>query len=357
MFRIQYADVLQEYENFWERKNKNRPILNLSYNIPDVKRYRAPISLEEQWLDEDYRYTAYKHNLSASGYLAEGIPMFFVNFGPGSLAACIGGSYDLARQTIWFDRKPMIRDFEAAPAVAFHEDSDMWQHILRLQNKFMADSDLHFSVPDLGGIMDIVASLRTTETLLYDLYDYPEEVKALSGTVTDLWLRVFDMHIEAIRKADQPFNSWMNIPSSKPWYPIQCDFSYMISPAQFEEFVLPDLIRQVEHMPRSIYHLDGIGEIPHLDMLLDIPGLSGIQWTPGAGNEPLTSPKWFPLYQKIQDRNKNLVLLGAINENNLDAAEPLIKTLDPAGFYISINCSCREKAEKVLEKITLWSQS
>ena len=69
-------------------------------------------------------------------------------------------------------------------------------------------------------------------------------------------------------------------------------------------------------------------------MLLDIPGLSGIQWTPGAGNEPLTSPKWFPLYQKIQDRNKNLVLLGAINENDLDAAEPLIKTLDPAGFYL-----------------------
>ena len=53
---------------------------------------------------------------------------------------------------------------------------------------------------------------------------------------------------------------------------------------------------------------------------------------------------------------KNLVLLGAINENNLEAAEPLIKTLDPTGFYISVNCSCKEKAEDVLEKITLWSK-
>ena len=204
--------------------------------------------------------------------------------------------------------------------------------------------------------MDVVASLRTTETLLYDLYDYPEELKEMSSRVTDLWLKAFDMHIEAIRKTGQPFNGWMNIPSSQPWYPIQCDFSYMISPAQFEEFILPDLVRQIEHMPRSIYHLDGVGEIPHVDMLLEIPGLSGIQWTPGAGNEPLTSKKWFPLYKKIQDQKKNLVLLGAINENNLEAAEPLIKTLDPTGFYISVNCSCKEKAEDVLEKITLWSK-
>jgi 5-methyltetrahydrofolate--homocysteine methyltransferase len=181
-------------------------------------------------------------------------------------------------------------------------------------------------------------------------------LKEFSSKVTNLWLKVFDMHVEAIRKAGQPFNSWMNIPSAKPWYPLQCDFAYMISPVQFEEFVLPDLVRQVEHMPRSIYHLDGIGEIPHVDMILNIPGLSGIQWTSGAGKESLTSKKWFPLYKKIQEKNKNLVLLGAIKENDLDAAEPLIKTLDPTGLYISVHCSCKEKAEDIFEKIMLWSK-
>ena len=304
MFRIKYAAVLQEYENFWERKNKARPILNMCYQVPGVKRYRAPESLEEQWLDENYRYAAYQYNLNASGYIAEGLPMFFTNYGPGSLAACIGENYELAKNTIWFDRNPIIHDFENPPVIEFNENSEIWQNILRLQNKFIADSNLHFSIPDLGGIMDVVASLRTTETLLYDLYDYPEALKEMSSRVTDLWLKAFDMHIEAIRKTGQPFNGWMNIPSSQPWYPIQCDFSYMISPAQFEEFILPDLVRQIEHMPRSIYHLDGVGEIPHVDMLLEIPGLSGIQWTPGAGNEPLTSKKWFPLYKKIQDQKR-----------------------------------------------------
>ena len=31
-------------------------------------------------------------------------------------------------------------------------------------------------VNDIGGILDIVASLRGTQNLLYDLYDYPEEL-------------------------------------------------------------------------------------------------------------------------------------------------------------------------------------
>lgn len=356
MFNEKYASTLLEYEKFWERKNEKRPILNLGYYVRGSKRYRAPENLTEQWLDIDYRYTAYKHDLSTRGDLAEGIPMMFTNFGPGCLSACIGGSFELAPRTIWFDRNPIIDDFDNPPDIEFDENSEMWQHIVRLQNKFMADRDVHFSFPDLGGIMDIVASLRTTEPLLYDLYDYPDELKAFTGKVTDIWLKVFDMQVETIGKTGQPFNNWMNIPSSKPWYPIQCDFAYMISPAQFEEFVLPDLVRQVEHMPRSIYHLDGVGEIPHVDMLLDIPGLNGIQWTAGAGNEPLYSEKWFPLYKKIQDKKKNLVLLGPINENTVDAAEPLFKTLDPTGFYMSIGCGSKEGAEMVLEKITRWSE-
>ena len=53
-------------------------------------------------------------------------------------------------------------------------------------------------------------------------------------------------------------------------------------------------------MPRSIYHLDGPGEIPHLDMLLDIPRLNGIQWVAGAGKAALTDPCWFDMYKKMQ---------------------------------------------------------
>ena len=356
MFKEKYAYAINEYEKFWERKNTKRCILNIQYQIPGAKAYRAPTSLEEQWLDMDYRYEAYKHNLTTVGHLAEGLPMMFTNFGPGCLSACIGGDYGLAPKTIWFDRHQYIKDFDNPPPIKFDEESEMWQNVVRFQEKMKADPDIHFSITDLGGIMDIVASLRTTEPLLYDLYDYPEELKEFSKQVTELWLKAYQLQVEIIRNTDQPYNNWLNLPSSKPWYPIQCDFSYMISPVQFEEFILSDLVTQVEHLERSIYHLDGVGELPHVDMLLNIPNLTGIQWVSGDGSEPLYDQKWFPLYKKIQDKKKNIVLLKGIDENNIDAAEPMIKTLDPTGVSISVKCSSKEKAEEVLEKVTRWSE-
>jgi 5-methyltetrahydrofolate--homocysteine methyltransferase len=234
----------------------------------------------------------------------------------------------------------------------------MWQHVLRLQSHFMSDPEVMFSITDLGGIMDIVASLRTTEELLYDLYDYPEEVKAFAKQVKTLWFKAFDKQVETIRKTGLPYNNWMNIPSEKPWYPLQCDFCYMLSPKHFEEFVLDDLVDQVNHMERSIYHLDGIGEIPHLDMLLDIPNLTGIQWVAGDGQPALINEAWLDLYKRIKDKKKNLVLMvkSTFTEADMPQLEKFIKSVDPVGTYISMHCASQKVAEEVLENVIKWTK-
>jgi 5-methyltetrahydrofolate--homocysteine methyltransferase len=272
------------------------------------------------------------------------------------LSACIGGDYKLSPRTVWLDTKQVIEDWDNPPEINFDANSDLWQSLLREQALFARDPDVAFSITDIGGILAVVASLRGTQNLLYDLYDYPDELKEFAALVKAVWFDVFDQQVKTLKDVGLPYNSWMYIPSAKPWYPLQCDFCYMISPAQFEEFVLADLVDQVNHMDRSIYHLDGVGELNHLDMILDIPNLTGIQWTPGAGCEPLWDEKWFPLYRKIQDKNKNLVLLGGISEGDMQGAERLIKTLDPKGFYIKCWCSSREKGEWMVDQITKWSE-
>lgn len=355
MVKEKYAKVLERYENFWERKSIGRPILNLTYPIAGATAYRSPVDLEEKFLVPEYSYNNFKHSVANRGYLAEGLPMCFTNFGPGCLSACLGGSYVLASNSIWFDQEQFIKDWEAPPEILFDEQSELWQKILETQALYAGDPDVHFSITDLGGIFDIVASLRGTEDLLYDLLDYPEEVKRFSGRVKEEWFKAFDRQVEIVGKVDQPYNNWMNIPSSKPWYPLQCDFAYMISPAHFEEFVLPDLAEQVSHMERSIYHLDGAGQLNHLDYLLDIPGLTGIQWVPGAGNVPVLDEKWFDVYRKIQDKKKNIVL-HEVNCRNLPAIERLVKTLDPTGVYLNSFCPNKDCAEEMFEKITRWCE-
>lgn len=357
MFKDRYRSVLAEYEKFWERKNTDRPILNIAYNKPGAKPYRAPETVTEQWLDPEYNYTAFKKRTENQEFLAEGIPGYFTNLGPGCLAACIGGGYKLAKQTVWFDKPQYITDWEDAPEIAFDEQSEMWQNITRKQERFAADPDVCFSITDLGGVMDILASLRGTEDLLYDLYDYPEKIPEYTRRIREEFYVAYDKQVEIIRKNDLPFITWMNIPSEKPWYPMQCDFCYMISPKQFEQFVLPDLVDQAAHLDRAVYHLDGIGELPHLDMILDIPGLNGIQWNPGAGKEPLCDEKWFDIYKKIQDKGKNLILLWALDEKLEDKLERFIKTVDPTGVYLSGNrFSSPEAAERMYENILKWTK-
>ena len=192
--------------------------------------------------------------------------------------------------------------------------------------------------------------------MLYDLYDYPDEVKEATKLVTKLWFEAFDLQVAKIAAAGQPYNNWMNVPSAKPWYPLQCDFSYMISPNQFEEFVLPHLIEQVDHMERSVYHLDGVGEIPHLDMLLDIEGLTAIQWVAGGGQPPLWDERWIPMYQKIQAKGKNLILMGGLSALDEAGSERLVKSLDPTGVYLTYVTNTKEKADRMVEKVEQWTK-
>jgi len=97
----------------------------------------------------------------------------------------------------------------------------------------------------------------------------------------------------------------------------------------------------------TIYHLDGPKAIPHLDHLLSIPELDGIQWTLGEGNPSVDSSKWFPLYRKIQKSGKRLVLLGASRKR----VKPLLKILRPDGLLIRTWCPTENEARDLLDEL------
>jgi hypothetical protein len=93
---------------------------------------------------------------------------------------------------------------------------------------------------------------------------------------------------------------------------LQCDFCYMISPAMFERFVLPELVACCNKLDYSFYHLDGPGALNHLDLLLDIPKLHGIQWIPGAGKPSATN--WPDLLDKIRAKGKLIQIVSSTDE-------------------------------------------
>lgn len=95
----------------------------------------------------------------------------------------------------------------------------------------------------------------------------------------------------------------------------------MISPGMFGQFVAPELASSAARMTNAVYHMDGIGEIPHLEQLLAIDDIKGIQWVPGDG-EP-SKKNWDALLEKILASGKKLLSWNQKPDGSaIDGARP-----------------------------------
>ncbi len=199
---------------------------------------------------------------------------------------------------------------------------------------------------DLGGSLDIVSIFRPSEYLLLDLYDNPAEVKRVLSEVHQAWWQAFDELNSVLKPLNPGYTAWTPIFSLEPYYMLQCDFAYMIGPDMFNEFVLPELRESCKKLKNPFYHLDGVGQIPHLDSLLKIPELKGIQWVPGDGKPP--ADEWPDVLKKIQSAGKLIQIFGDLN--TLDKISHYMPSLKGIMVIIHADIKLGKVAHKMLEK-------
>jgi len=328
------SEIKQRYNAFWAGEAYERCCLYLT-GWNGAQGGPKPADLIQKWEDAAYRTSEALWRAENTIYYADAFPSMFVNYGPGCLSAMLGGTYKWANSTVWFENEPVITDWGNPPAPMLRRDRAIYRMVDALTEQFLAAGEdgrkFYTSLSDIGGTYDILASLRGTENLLLDLVDHPGEVQAYVKRLQPVWMEYFNQYANRLIARQGCVTNWMPIWSETPWYPLQCDFSAMISPEMFGEFILPDLRWQTERMDRSVYHLDGPGELPHVKHLLSLTRLNAIQWTAGDGNESLGNPRWFGLYEEIQAAGKGLVLLGVPPEE----LENLLRHVSTKGLYIA----------------------
>lgn len=305
----QWENVRESYRKWWNG-TLGRPILPMLLAGADPGRSKPGVPLlsfsnctnlditPEQIVDR------YDYELSCYEYHGDSFPiMQMMCFGPGVAAVFLGAEPRSSENTVWFCPKKRVPVQE----LHFTYDGDnVW--LRRIKDIYRAGmkkwgGSVCMSMVDLGGVMDILASHLNTEMLLFALYDEPEEVKRLVQEIQSLWLRFYDEIIEIIG-GQQGFTDWSTIYSEKPSYMLQSGFSYMIGNEMFEEFIKDELAGTAGHLYRPFYHMDGVGQLKHLDSLLSIDAISGIQWVPGEG-EPLKQD-WSQVYRKISEAGKKI---------------------------------------------------
>lgn len=308
IFEKSLEKTLETYEKWWNGE-LDRPLIPVVLTGHDPGReppkhyyshqngFANPDISPEDFVD------GVDYSLRSQEFIGDSYPLFNTMFtGPGAMAAFLGAEVNIVSGSIWFKVK------EKLPINELHfeyKEDNFWylriKAIMKEAKRRWGDSVI-IGRPDLGGVMDILASFRGTENLLADLFDSPDEVKRAVNEIKTLWFRYYDELSEYM--TDGYYTDWSSILSVKCSYMMQSDFAYMISPEMFSEFVLGELTETCAFLDRGCYHLDGIGQIPFLDGLINEAKMDLIQWVPGDG--PYAEKDWFDLYCKVLDAGKHL---------------------------------------------------
>lgn len=329
----QYEKLRQTYRKWWANDLGRPivPIVTVGHPTSKTPSQYPLISFANSWdlsISPEQFIQAQDYDFSTMRWHGDAFPFLQMDvFGPGVMAAFLGCTPQNTPSTVWFH--PPEKDIPIEQLhFEYDENNPYLRRVLNFYEAAMEKwhGQIVLGMADLGGILDVLSSFRGTQNLLLDLYDAPEEVTRCVQELQQLWFVYFDKINEIMAAEAQGYSHWFRVYSENPSYILQSDFSYMIGRNMFDEFVAPELSSSADRLYQAVYHMDGIGEIPHLESLLAIDGIKGIQWIPGAG-EPMTR-NWDELVSKILDSGKKLI---AWNQN--DDGSPLAVVKDPGQLH------------------------
>ena len=113
----------------------------------------------------------------------------------------------------------------------------------------------------------------------------------------------------------------------------------------FKEFVAPEIQKTCQKLDYAFFHLDGPTMVSHVEHLIDIEELAGIQWQPGAGAP--SGDTWTDLTPKILEAGKLVQLI-----TNRDQILNAIRNFGSKDImYLVTESLSPEDAEKFLDDV------
>jgi 5-methyltetrahydrofolate--homocysteine methyltransferase len=292
----------------------------------------------------EYRVNCSARACTVTHYLGDAVPGVAPDLAPNCLALYLGCKGVETEGTVWCE--PIIDDPKSA-SFDYDPDNFYWQFSLRLGREQVRLGKGKFLVafPDLIEGLDTLAAMRGTSNLLLDLVERPEWVHACLRRITGRYFHYYDVLYDMIRDEAGGSVFWAWAPGRMAKF--QCDFSAMISPDMFGEFMVPVLTEMTERVSYCMYHWDGPGALCHHDHLLSIPKLRMLQGTAGDGHEPPWHPRWWPYFHKTIEAGKKVFIW-------CDAVEQLFALRREFGqgfkqFLISMGARSPAHAAEILD--------
>ena len=331
-YKVNMEAAKEKFRNYWAHKNTGRPLMCVIARRPEVEQYSDGTPVEGgyldqicqgkyynmpeelKWKDMEDKYQnpqrivdRYRYFCQTHAFLGESFPNLNIDFGPGSLASYLGSEIGFKEDTVWFNK--CLDGWDGVPKLTFDPENKWFKKHLQLAKdcQALAGDDFYVDMPDLVENIDVLASLRGAQDILFDLLDEPEMIGERIQEVTDIYYEYYDRFYDVI-KDEEGGNAYTVF---QIWGPgrtvkLQCDFSAMMSPEDFRKYLQPSLRSQSENVDHVLYHLDGPAAIKHMDALMEIDGIDALQWTSGDAGPDGTLPDWDVIYDKAIAAGKSI---------------------------------------------------
>lgn len=353
-FELEYCPeaqtIMDRYAAWWSGGILDRPIVTLGVTQPPMEMPRKEHdSVRERWFDYEHQIACCEAFYRQCVRVGDALPVFFPNLGPEVAATLFGADLEFSEESSW--AKPIASSCREILDIECNLESPYWQTIRGMVDLSLEAGNGKWvtAYTDLHTNGDLLASLRDPQELCIELIDDPEGVRLACEHVTDSFATIYDDIWNRIDAYGQPSVTWIHAPAWGKMFVPNCDFNALISKEMFEEIVWPSIRREIACCDRNIFHLDGPSALKHLDLVLDEPGIEGLQWVYGAGNGPAS--KWERVYLEAQERGKCLQVIC----EDFDDARRLMKVLKPEGVWFSIGGLAEEaEARAFLDEVARW---
>jgi hypothetical protein len=203
--------------------------------------------------------------------------------------------------------------------------------------------------PILRGVSDMIAALRKTSQMIFDLYDFPEAYKNLGKLCTDLLIGL----VSAQQRLTGPFAGGYFLEQFSLWAPdrvirLQEDASALFSPALYEKLLKEEDRRQAAAFPYSLIHLHS-SSLFILDRILNVDPILCFQINKDAA---AAIPEEIPYFKMVQGKGKRLLIRGKLTPEDLAL---LRKSLSARGLYLQIVVDTPAEIHSLQEFFMPWS--
>lgn len=303
-FRPDFDDVRERWAAFWQGTSP-RPLFYAIRAKGGGGSVRKPRPYDCAFGDLDPIIDQTLEWAASHDFLGDAIPSFMITFAPDHFAALLGAEIKCSEegQTNWVE--PCLKSLEDVEIV-FQREGIWWRRTVECIERFRArcDGKLIITGTHLQGGLDCLVALYGTQNLLMDMAIAPDNVLRALSQVEQALVEVRKALADVLDVATRGSLNRFGMYSSGIIDVPQCDVSCMISPEMFDEFERPSLVKEVESVDASVYHLDGPDALQHTESLCSIEKLDIIQWMPGEG---YYDNDWSELNAKIDALGKGQI--------------------------------------------------